>query len=90
MFVTNGCTPADMGVVYYEFRELEDSRETVSDVVPATAPATAEDRRTSYSQNLTPDWGTVILLGVALFAAALSPIPGDEIAAGAALLATIG
>lgn len=89
VYVTNGCTSADLGVVYYEFRELEENRETVPAAVPVPVTIPADDRKTSYNLNPAPGWGTVALLGIALIATALSPVPGDEALAGAAFLAAI-
>ena len=89
VYVTNGLTPADRGVVYYEFREYEESREPVheSESVPSTVPSSSYDRIEERETSI--NWGGVILLGCVSILALLSPIPGDEEVAIAAFAAAL-
>ena len=90
VYITNGCAATnDADVVYYNFvpfKEKERKEETAPATVPAPAPSYAY--ASSPSQSADSGWGTVLSVCVFLIALA-SPLPGDEVAAGAALFLAI-
>ena len=84
VYVTNGMTPVDRGVVYYTFVE-DKEREPAYDVVPAPATAVETERDGVGAGSII----ATALLEAALGLTLLSPIPGDEAIVGAALLASV-
>ena len=89
VYVINGCTPLDYGVVYYDFREYEEKRETVSEPVQFPVVTPAKEREDSRRKSNTVTAGALTVAVIAFVIAVANPIPGDGVAAGMALAAML-
>lgn len=87
VYVINGCAPLDYGVVYYDFRECEENRETASEFVWIPVISPAKEREDSCSKSKGATAGELAVAIIVCAAALISPLPGDEVVAGMTLLA---
>lgn len=87
VYVINGRAPLDYGVVYYDFREYEENRETVQESVWTPVIVPANEREDSRSKSKGATAGELAVAIIVYAAALISPLPSDEVVAGMALLA---
>lgn len=75
--------------MYYDFREYEEKRETVSEPVQFPVVTPAKEREDSRRKSNTVTAGALAVAVIAFVIAVANPIPGDGVAAGMALAAML-
>ena len=96
VIIHSGVLPEDEGLVYYEFKAYEESRQPETEYVPLPVPVPEKEPERKLVQAPAPqmapepNWGFALFgLGVLFLVSVISPIPGDEVLAGAALAAML-
>lgn len=96
IIIHSGVLPEDEGLVYYEFKAYEESRQPETEYVPLPVPVPEKEPARKLVQTPAPqmasepNWGFALFgLGVLFLVSVISPIPGDEVLVGAALAAML-